>query len=558
MIRAPRGGRRAPWRVACALGVLAVSPAVSAWPLRVQAGSALRALPDVDPSRTRMTVRLSLRDDQGAALAGRALSVQAQREHDDAPAAVRAAATDAQGETTVTVALDTRDRTVHLRAAFAGDGRVAGSAWERDVALDAPFVTVELTLSQDRVALGAAGPDARVTVDTGRVGSLSARGLSLAVGVEGSNGAVRDIAAGVCDAAGSARLHLPAAAFAQPGVVRLVPRVQLREREYVRGEPRDVLVQARTSIGLARVEGDDDARGVELRGSLRRTPDAPLVGASVQLLRGDETLAGARTDGDGAFTFRLPASAAARPDLTVRAVFDPTEPWYERAESAPLQLSAPPPPEVPWYWTLLPLAVALGVGVGWQLRARRKEPPPAPPPLDALPDAAVVRVEPAEVVRGLEVVFRVSDRSTGAAVRGAEVQREGAATWSPVPDGAMAQEPARRIEFVVRAPGFAPRAVAGDFARPGRYVVQVMLRNWREALFDRVRPVLRPTQAAVHPTPREALRGRATPAAEALLVLVEAGCYGAAAPDDDALREADRLVSALPLDGDARHAESRR
>jgi hypothetical protein len=120
--------------------------------------------------------------------------------------------------------------------------------------------------------------------------------------------------------------------------------------------------------------------------------------------------------------------------------------------------------------------------------------------------------------------------------------------WEALAGGSLERPPAQHLTFEVGAPGFAPKAVRGDFHRAGEYVVTVALRSWREELFDRGRRWLRARALGTRElaTPREAL-ARAPGRAEiaALVTLVEEGCYGPEAPGAREVERADGLLTDL-------------
>jgi hypothetical protein len=421
---------------------------------------------------------------------------------------------------------------------FTGDSTAAPTRADIDVDLDAPFVTPELVVPGEGVELGGAGFEAVVTVRVGQVQAVSPGRLAVEVSqVVDATGRRRSVAAGETDAAGRASLMVPAARFAQPGAVRLVPRVDLGGGRIVEGVGRDLLVRGRTALSLLRdaaAEGEGD--GAALHGALVLTSGAPVAGAAVRLLRAERTVAAARTDARGHYVISVGADALGEAGVVVRAVFEPTEPWFVGAESLPLALTEPPPPPIRWTWTAAPLLLAALASVVIALRRRPAAPADAPPPPRG--QDHVVRVA---VVRGahVHVVLRAVDRSTGAALAEARV-RVGDGASRRCDDGDLALPVGREASVIVEAEGFAPRAVTLDLSRPGELRVQVALRGWREELFARMRPWIdaaRPSGAL--PTPRE-IDARGADLA-ALVAHVERGCYGPGAPGPAEVQAADAL-----------------
>ncbi len=356
------------------------------------------------------------------------------------------------------------------------------------------------------------------------------------------------IATGVTDVSGRVVLSVPTASLGAAGVHR-VRAVTSAQGERIEGPERAVLVRAESAISLVRIAGDDEASGVRLQGTLLASTGAPIADASVRVARGTVTLAGARTDAQGRFQVRLEPEVLAERGVTVRALYEPTEPWFGASESAPLELTTPPPPKIHWLWVVAPAAVAaLGLAVVL-VRARGQ----AQGEAQASPEAASTRWDVVEhvapsVTGGLRVRFVVVDRATTRPVTEPMVRWGGDAEWKTVTGESVAVQAARRVEFELGASGYAPRKVTGEFSRPGEYVVRVQLRTWREELFERARPWLRRAGAGAGalPTLREALKTRpATPRALAFVELVEEGCYAPENPDAKAVERAEELSSVV-------------
>jgi hypothetical protein len=92
----------------------------SAFPLRVVAASELRVEPRLSSDQRTLTLALRLRDDRGAALAGRVVRVRLRAE--SFPFYAEAVRTDARGEATAQVELRERFRVFQVEADFEGDG----------------------------------------------------------------------------------------------------------------------------------------------------------------------------------------------------------------------------------------------------------------------------------------------------------------------------------------------------------------------------------------------------------------------------------------------------
>lgn len=516
----------------------ALPPTASAFTLRVLAATELRVEPRLAPDRSNLTLVVRLQDDRGAPLARRTVTLSV-GDH------VVALTLGADGEASHVVPITRGQSVVAVTATYAGDTATAQRRASIRVNLDAPYVTVDLLAPVGGVELGGAAAPFAVMLHVGEVVSGFRAG---AQGVELREGA-RTLAAGVTDLSGRAVLAVSARELGAAGVhkVRAVTNV---EGERVEGPEHDVLVRAPTIVSLVRVGSDDDAAGVALRGTLLTTTGAPVPDGSVRIARGAVTLAGARTDGQGRFQATLGPAVLAERGVTVRAVFEPTEPWFGASESPALVLTAPPPPKVHWLWVVAPAALAaLGVAVVL-VRARSKGEAPAA----ALPDRAseaqwnrVEHVAPS-ATGGLRVRFVVVDRATTKAVSDPMVRWGADTAWRAATGESVAVQPARKVEFEVGASGYAPRKVTGEFARPGEYVVRVQLRSWREELFERARPWLRRAGggATALPTLREALAKRAaTPNAVAFVEHIEAGCYAPESPSAKEVARADELATVM-------------
>lgn len=542
-----------PLMALAAAAVLRAGPA-GAYRLNVVAASELQMEPEVRAGAPSLAVRVRLRDDRGASLARRpvALTFRAGGLAD----VERAVVTDANGAGATSVEVGAA-RVVRVEGRFVGDSTAAPARAAIDVDLDAPFVTPELVVPGEGVTFGGAPVEAVVTVRVGQVQAIAPGrlGVEVAQALDAS-GRRRALAAGETDATGRVVLSIPSARFEGVGAVRLVPRVDLGGGRVVEGVGRDLLVRGLTAVSLLRAaRADDEGDGVTLHGALVIQSGAPVAGAAVRILRAERTVAAARTDAAGHFTVALGAESLGEPGVVVRAVFEPTEPWYVGSESPPLALTEPAPPPIRWTWAAVPLGLA-ALAIAW-ISLRRKpialDPAPSPPPAaDHLERLA------AEAPAGVRVGFVAVDRSTGAVIAGARV-RLGDGAWRRCDDAPFELGAARGAVAELDAEGFAPRAVTLEFPRPGAYRMQVALQTWREALFGRVRPVLdRARSGDGLPTPREAAHAAgAGPGVAALVTHVEAGCYGASAPDAEALRTADELARAARDDASSRVPDRR-
>lgn len=528
--------------MACASAITTAPRAARPFTLRVLAASELRVEPRLSSDRASLTLAVRLQDDRAAPLKRRAITLSITSPGFDEQRVTLSLGDD--GEASHSIAIVREQASVDVTAFYAGDGATAPRTTSIHVNLDAPYVTIDLLAPPDGVTLG--GPPAPFVV-TLHVGEVVMNFPPRGQGVELREGD-RVIATGVTDVSGRVVLSVPTASLGAAGVHR-VRAVTSAQGERIEGPERAVLVRAESAISLVRIAGDDEASGVRLQGTLLASTGAPIADASVRVARGTVTLAGARTDAQGRFQVRLEPEVLAERGVTVRALYEPTEPWFGASESAPLELTTPPPPKIHWLWVVAPAAVAaLGLAVVL-VRARGQ----AQGEAQASPEAASTRWDVVEhvapsVTGGLRVRFVVVDRATTRPVTEPMVRWGGDAEWKTVTGESVAVQAARRVEFELGASGYAPRKVTGEFSRPGEYVVRVQLRTWREELFERARPWLRRAGAGAGalPTLREALKTRpATPRALAFVELVEEGCYAPENPDAKAVERAEELSSVV-------------
>jgi len=528
------------WFLVAPLGLVAAPRRAEAFTVQVLAASELQVDPVLAPDRSSLALQIRLLDDRGRSLPDRAVTLQVRV--DEAAQAPVTLALGGDGAATHLVPVARSQRVVEARVSYEGDGATAAQERSIRVVLNVPYVTADVVVPPGGVELG--GPPATFVVNlrVGAVVDFATQG----VGVELREGDAL-LADGFADPTGRAVLRVPSSAFREARVYR-VRAVTSVDGERVEGPPRDVLARARTAVSLVRVSDPGDLTSpVALEGALITLTRAPIPNASVRVVRGTVTVAGARTDGSGAFQARLPVELLAEHDVAVRAVFEPTEPWFAASESPALALTGPAPQRIHPAWVVAPALLAAALAAAAALRARVRAARSPEAPRDE-PPAAGDRVEHvrAGAAHGLRVRFVAVDRATSKPVADVCARWGGAAEWVTVEES-VAVQPARKIEFEVGAPGYSPRKVTGEFSRPGEYVVRVQLRTWREEIFERARPWLRRAAAGgAMPTLREALSARAaTPAAVAFVEHVEQGCYAPEAPDARHLARAEELSAAI-------------
>lgn len=530
------------------------SARAEAYRLQVVAASELRLDPAVLPGSSTLTIRLHLRDDRGAPLARRPVALTFLPA--GAAESSRALRTDENGDGVVRLDVSS-SRRVRVRGAFSGDSTAASTRSEIDVDFDAPFVTADLLLPSEGVTLGERAVEAIVTVRVGEVQTVSPARLAVELShVMDPSGRRRSLAAGATDGAGRVSLVFPTDRFEAPGVARIVPRIDLGRGRVIEGTGRELLVRSRTALSLLREDSDDEREGVTVFGAVLLSSGAPVPEAAVRILRGGSTLGAARADARGQFRVRLGAEALSEPGVRVRAVFEPTEPWFIASESTELELTAPAPPPIHWIWAVGPLGVA-ALAIGW-ITLQRKEialaPALSPPPRgeDHLEHVAIAGST------GVTLRISVVDRATGRRLSRVRLRLDDG-PWRDHDDAPLARDEGGGCQVALESEGFAPRVVSLALPPSGEYRVQVAMQTWREALFARLRPHLeRARRSPVLPTPRELARSLAEgEGVDELIALIERGCYGPTAPGAGEVRAADELASSTGGAGTSARPEQR-
>jgi hypothetical protein len=510
----------------------------NAFPIRVFADTQLQVEPRLAPDRSSLLLALHAHDDQGRALVRSDIFLDVRIQGGLAERV--SVATDSNGDALYTLPLRREMNAVDVSAHYAGNEDYIAHQTHIHVNLDAPYVTVDVAVPGGGVELGSEPWMFYVTLRVGEVVSFQAQGQGVEI-------RERDtvIARGVTDLSGRANLRVETSTVRVPGVHR-VRAFTLIEGERVEGPEHDFLVRARTVISLVRATSADDNEGhVGLRGVLVTREGEPVRSASVRIVRGTQTLAGARTDERGGFLVRMGSEVLAEHGVVVHAVFEPTEPWYVASESDGVQLTPPAPVAIHWGWALVPALAALVAVLATRVRGRidREIPVVVAHEKTAFEDRIEHSATPAS--QGLRVRFSVVDRASSMDVLNPSVRRAGETEWTVITNQSLVVQPARKIEFEIGAKGYATRKVVGEFSRPGEYLVRVQLRTWREELFERARPWLRRVGGnGPMPTLREALKTRAeTPAAMEFVTLIEEGCYAPPDPSEHEVSRADELSS---------------
>lgn len=535
----PLASVRVLWALWLGAVFICVAPSAEAFPIRVSTATELTLNPQVSADRHTLVLSVRLRDDRRAGVEGRALAVSIV-----SPTGLeirREERTDSQGESVIEAQLGEQVREVAVEVRFAGDEHFAPAATRADIELDAPFVTVELSAPAAPLSLSEPPPTFNVTVFTGRAAWLDPGGLAVdLVALEG--GRARVLVAGLSDRTGLARLTPPPGAFPRAGIYQIRPRVEVRPGRLVEGAGRTVLVRADTTLTAALVSEPDDPRA-RLRGRLRTANDEPVGGAPIRLMRGDETVAAVRTDPAGEFAFEVDLEQTQLSGSTLRARFDPADPWFIPSESAPIRVGEAPSEPIHWAWMAAPWALLALASAAFAARGRARPAPPEILPVDVKRDA-VVRTG-ATPDGAIEAVVEAFDRSTGEPLPAARYRSVGEDEASARPASAPTLlSRGQALSVVVSAEGYESRRF--DVARlgPGRHCVRVGMLGWREAVFDRARPALAAAaEGAVIPTPREAVGATLVAGREAPWVdVLERGAYGPDAPDAQTVRAVERAL----------------
>ena len=148
----------------------------------------------------------------------------------------------------------------------------------------------------------------------------------------------------------------------------------------------------------------------------------------------------------------------------------------------------------------------------------------------------------------LRIRIEAYDPSSGSVVHGAAVRWARDTPWQSA-EGEVDGPATRNLEVHVCAEGYAPRVSKVEITQPGRYLVRVGLRTWREELFERARAFASASgQSGTAHTPREVFAGgkqsRVSKAGDFVSVL-ELGCYGPKTPTEVEIQRADDLFADL-------------
>ncbi len=520
---------------ACAVGLLLLVPGVaSGIPLHVVAATEIRLQPG-PTTDGRIAVSVHLQDDQLAGVPHRTVTVESGTDRDNV-------VTDARGDAEATLRVLDTAGTMEVTARYAGDSTTAPARETLEFDLRAPFVTADLDVP---AVIDADAPTAmipvRVTVRTGNPRRLPSRRLS--VDVTEDDGA---LVAGQTDASGRVTFVVKARALGAIGVHRLRPHVSILS-DTVSGAERNIVVRAHSSLTLGSSLGSE---GLDLSGVLT-TRAGPVVGAAVRVVRGGRTLGGAVTDVRGRYNVEVSRREAQRTGDDVQALFDPTEPWLMGSASPWVAIGEPVAPRIPWRWEVLPLAIgSIVLGLA---RLRRKGLPTGVPTEKVLLPRSAVELKRISESGGnaftrLRIRIEAYDQSSGGVVNGVSVRWAKDTPWQML-DGEVDGPATRNLEVHVRAEGYAPRVSTVEITQPGRYLVRVGLRTWREEMFERARAFAREfgRSGAVH-TPREVYaRGNHPRVSKAgdFVSALEVGCYGPKTPTEVEIQRADDLFAAL-------------
>ena len=506
------------------VALLAAPASAHATRVRVVAATELRIDPRIDPSGE-VTMAVRARDDHGQPVRGHIrLTITAPGR----PVDVYERDNDAHDETRFVIARDPSQREFHAVAELVGTASVASARVEADIDLATPFVTVDLRVPP-LLDITANEIQADVTLHVGEIVPANPSGGPVALYIDNDpnpRGAEVD----------ETGLHAP-------GVITLHAAYARHGAGEIRSADRRVVLRAATRMTIARVPGDTN----RIVGTVDTTR-GPVARAAVRVFWNTRVVAAALTDEGGMFTVDLDPEVALASGVTLRATFEPHEPWLLPSSTPTLAWTLPEPRRVSWRWALVPLGAAVALLVALRLRRREPTDERASIPAPALGDAAVERVGDGRGAR-VKIVVLAEDRATKARIEGAVVLwRTPALGELPVAD-TVETTSGTRFDCEVRAPGYAPRTLAGEIDRGGEYHVRVPLRSWREELFERARTWMRRAGAMgspALPTPREVLANRADdPDAAALVQAIEEGSYGPEAPDAEAVARADSLADDL-------------
>lgn len=534
-----------------ALGsLLSVAPASS----RAQPTVRVRAETRIELGTSRdehgVRVRGVLRDDLGAPLPGRSVTLRIEPHGTPSLTQVHPLRTDAEGAFGVPLELGLGR--YHLRARYDGSGSHERAEVGRDLDLERADVRLRLAVADGgQLDLDRREHSIEVRARVSGDGGSAAR---LRLRLEDERG--RALAEGLTDDAGHVRFVVASADLGPPGAgrIRALSSSDEERAEAMTEIPVVRFRATRLTLGASTDEVFDGDR-LRLDGQLTDS-HGPLDERAVGLYAGDEHLATLLTDGDGRFGHEL--EIVDQPEgtrLRFVARFQSDAPGRTSSESPATVVEVSGAARVPWASLLLPM-VLCALLLWWLSRraptlAPRHTSPPAPPPIGL--EAATRRGRRPE---RHDVSGRVLDHRDDEPIADAMVTLVGGAEARPIPvddTGRFEAEalPAGRWTVRVQARGYRPSEAPIDVPHRGEWTdTRVRLQSLRAlALAPFRRVVLRSLSSRrMWPvwTNREAvdeadvsLRDRHR-LADAT-VLVEEACYGAEPPtqsDIDAIEQA--------------------
>ncbi|MSP15727.1 MAG: DUF4129 domain-containing protein, partial [Myxococcales bacterium] len=375
-----------------ALATLAMSAA-----LATLATSAARAAPVITVGvRTRLELGGLVPGPRGARIEGRLIELDTGAPLIDAALDLQVdgvtypTTTGADGRFVLELALERGEHVIG--AGFAGSG-AHGPATVAELRLDLARATPTLELDLAPLEPGAAATTA--TLRARVAGAPTALPIVLEVGAPG--GMLDRFAEVTLDDSGQARLELARDALGDAGPHRVRAVFAGTELLNPASVEAQLLVRAGARFTSATLPTGDVAWGdtIVARGALLGEADAPVAGATVDLVAGGRTLASATTDARGGFALRVPARRLGAGPRALALDYAPAAPWLVGVRSAPAHVVVAEPRPVPTRYTVAALAltalvvaaVALArAGLGLRLvaallrlLAALRDRPPAPP-----------------------------------------------------------------------------------------------------------------------------------------------------------------------------------
>jgi Carboxypeptidase regulatory-like domain len=481
--------------------VLAVLPRVHAEPLiRVRGESRIEL--GVTHADVGVSITGALRDELGAALAGRVLALEAVPTSDPADPWRTQVTTDPEGRFSLEIADPEHD--YRLLATFSGDDTHRGVRVERRVERARSDVRLELRLPLGHT-IDLDAPE--MVVEAVAESDVGGNNVSMRVWDE----AGRELGSGVTDRGGHLRVRVPTSQMGPPGA-GLVRIESLRDERRAEAQTEARVVRKRAVYLELRTESPEIEAGQPARVHGRAFTHGasgaqePRGAVPVGLFRAERHLATVMTDAQGKFSAELWVDLEAGAlELTARTEGDATGAFPAAEARASLRIAPARP--VPLAWLVVAvLAIAAAVITAGRLRAHSgqepaAEPRPREPTEPSISPARAHGRRDRSSVSGRVIDLRGERGVAGATITVLHAQPESAVTLRTDEDGRFESPslPAGRARLRIEAEGYVSTEIDLELPHRGEWSA-VLIRL--ESLRARALAAFRGLVSRALPTPR--------------------------------------------------------